>query len=319
MLPLGAREPADRRELHRAPRCGAAGDAARAAPPRRAPRGARGALRNPITASAAAPRTRGAAGRRRAHRCSRARTTPPPPRAASRHSASAVVTVARYAARTSATRRRHRERALRIHEERLSRRAGRDRARRDRARAAPPPGAPARAARAPARARPRCSRRRSEMRMISPRRGTSRPACANAAPARVAFPAPGSLERRDDPLPLPAARARRDSGSDLGVEADEPHRVALPQQQERDRRREPLGVGELGEPRSVPAPRHRAADVEQDRRAQIRLLLELLHDEPVRRAPRSSSRACAVRRPAGRDGARRTPPRIPCAASGGAR
>ena len=83
--------------------------------------------------------------------------------------------------------------------------------------------------------------------MMSPRRGTSRAACANAAPARVAFPAPGSLERRDDALPLAPSRARRDGGAHLGVEADEADRVALAEQQQRDRRRESLGVRELGE------------------------------------------------------------------------
>jgi hypothetical protein len=65
------------------------------------------------------------------------------------------------------------------------------------------------------------------------------------------------------------------------VKGDEPGGVPLPEQHQRQRRRQPLGVGQLGEPALGPAPRHGAAGVEHQHGPQVGFGLELLHREPV--------------------------------------
>ena len=67
--------------------------------------------------------------------------------------------------------------------------------------------------------------------------------------------AAGLGERGDDAPPLRRARARRDAGADGVVEADQADRVALAQEQERERGGELLGVGALGEASAAGAPR----------------------------------------------------------------
>ena len=80
---------------------------------------------------------------------------------------------------------------------------------------------------------------------------------------------------------MPCARAAGCSSGRV-VEADEANGVALAEQEQRDRGRELLGVRELGEARGGAAPRHRSAHVEDDRRAEVGLLLVLLDDPSIR-------------------------------------
>ena len=89
------------------------------------------------------------------------------------------------------------------------------------------------------------------------------------------------LERGDDPMPLLLVRARRERGADLVIEADQAHGVALAEEDSRERRHEMRGVRRLGQARRRPLPVHRAAHIEDDRRAQVGLLLELLEEPAV--------------------------------------
>jgi len=100
------------------------------------------------------------------------------------------------------------------------------------------------------------------------------------------------VERRDDPPPLPRTGTRRDGGADAVVETYEPHGIALAQEEEAERGDESLRVGELGELRGCglgsagaaeggTTPGHGLADVEDDARAEVRLLLVLSHHPAI--------------------------------------
>src|SRR5438105_7282150 len=102
----------------------------------------------------------------------------------------------------------------------------------------------------------------------------------------------GFLERSDNAAPLSIARAWRNRAANLRIEAHEPDGIALPEQQQRERGSQPLGIGELGEARRGgwfrscectelrAAPGHRLADVEDNTGAKVALFLVLLDEPP---------------------------------------
>ena len=97
------------------------------------------------------------------------------------------------------------------------------------------------------------------------------------------------LERGENSPPMSGARAWRNRAPDTIVVSHQPHRVALPNEQERKRSREDLGVREFGQPgrrnggaegtQLGAAPGHGSTDVEHDRRAKVGLLF-VLTDHP---------------------------------------
>ena len=78
-------------------------------------------------------------------------------------------------------------------------------------------------------------------------------------------------------------RARRDVAAHLRIEGDQAHAVLLPEHQVGQAGREPRGVLPFGEAAAAPVI-HRAAQIEQQGRAEIRLLL-VLADVIAIRAP----------------------------------
>ena len=90
-----------------------------------------------------------------------------------------------------------------------------------------------------------------------------------------------TLERRGEPAPLRRAGAGRHSGAHRLVERDEARRVALAEQHQGERGQEPARVVELREAPRRAAPGHRRAHVADEHRAEVGLLLELLHIDAV--------------------------------------
>ena len=89
---------------------------------------------------------------------------------------------------------------------------------------------------------------------------------------RVA-PRTGLRECSDDSSPVDRPRLRRNDGAQLFVVADEAYGVLLPQQEKADRGDDLLGVIDLAEPRRGATPVHRPADIEDNHRPHIGLLL----------------------------------------------
>ena len=127
------------------------------------------------------------------------------------------------------------------------------------------------------------------------------------------------LERRHESNPLPRAHTRRHRRAHDVIEAHETDGVALAQKQERDRRRESIGVRELGEAgrlhRSRPSigsrpARSSPADSSLPRTASP-------PSDP--HARQASNRRDGAHHPPDTDGVRRTPPKIPSVANDAAR
>ena len=116
---------------------------------------------------------------------------------------------------------------------------------------------------------------------MSPRRLMMRAACCSAFRRARRLALSRFLERGDDAAPLAVSGARWHGASDAIVEADQADGVALSQQQQRDRRGEPLGVFEFRQSVGRAAPGHRAADVEHDGRAEVGFFLVLADDPAV--------------------------------------
>ena len=76
--------------------------------------------------------------------------------------------------------------------------------------------------------------------------------------------------------------ASRDHLAHDFVEGDEAGRIALAQEDQRERRGQTVGVGALGKPVRCAPPRHGAARVEKDHGPEVCFLFELLHEQPVR-------------------------------------
>lgn len=77
---------------------------------------------------------------------------------------------------------------------------------------------------------------------------------------------------------------RRNHVPQAGVEADQSNGVPLPEQQQRHRRGQPFGVGQLGQSRRVASPLHGGRNVEHEHGPGIGLFLELF-DDPAIGAP----------------------------------
>ena len=123
---------------------------------------------------------------------------------------------------------------------------------------------------------------RSETNTTSPRRRSWCTTRRSAGSAAVPWPASSAAQRREQLPPVAQARARRQHGPDVVVEGDEAGRVALAQQDQRERGDEPLRVGELRQHGVRAAgPGHRAAGVAHHHGAEVGLLLELLHVQAV--------------------------------------
>jgi GTP-binding protein LepA len=85
----------------------------------------------------------------------------------------------------------------------------------------------------------------------------------------------------DYPSPLGRARPGRKRGPNLVVKAYEPHRIALANEQQGKGGCKALRVGQLGQAEGITSPAHGTADIQDDGRAEVGFLLELLHDPAI--------------------------------------
>ena len=91
----------------------------------------------------------------------------------------------------------------------------------------------------------------------------------------------GLTKGRENPIPLLLRAARRDHRSDLIVDANQPDRIALANQEERECGGQMFGVGHLGETGVAAAPVHGLADVQNYDRPGVCLLLEQFYHPAI--------------------------------------
>jgi hypothetical protein len=116
------------------------------------------------------------------------------------------------------------------------------------------------------------------------------------------------MARRRNAFLRRALRTRPDDVPQAGIESYESDRITLPEQQQGNRRDQPFGVGQLGEPGGIAGPLHGLAGVQHHDGARVRFLFRLLDDRrsargnprsrrrssPGLRAPRTRPETCAA-------------------------
>ena len=88
-------------------------------------------------------------------------------------------------------------------------------------------------------------------------------------------------ETANDTRPLTGFDAGRDDLPHLLIERHKTRRIALAQENECERRSQPVGVRTLRESLWRAAPRHRTTRIDQDHRAKVRFLFELFDEQAI--------------------------------------